>query len=341
MKLPHGMARWLIGLAAFLLTTSTLLAAEPDRKAWLEDWQKKNPQWRALHLSAPRPGQPAQVQTVDRRIARPDGHQRADPRDRLPASSSSRIRNWKAQGMNKEQARELAETCHKCGIRLIPLLNCLGHQSARGGPSALLKKYPEFDETPEIPASEQEHLLPRVVPLEPRRVHDRLRPLGRTDRRLRRRRLSRGHGRSLSDRQQELSPLRGQERGRTVRRRGQPLAPASGQGKRRGDADVGRPAAEIARVRQQVGGQPDRLAPGHRHGAQGHHHLRLALSAPGRLSFGALLPGKGLPRAAGDLPVPRCGAGLDPLVASRRQPSGCSASCSPAGRAAASACWQN
>ena len=44
--------------------------------------------------------------------------------------------------MNKEQARELAETCRKYGIRLIPLFNCLGHQSARGGPSALLKKHP-------------------------------------------------------------------------------------------------------------------------------------------------------------------------------------------------------
>ncbi|MGO9244621.1 MAG: hypothetical protein ACLQDC_07620, partial [Verrucomicrobiia bacterium] len=55
MKIENRTTSLLIGLAAFLLTTSTLRAAEPDRKAWLEDWQKKNPQWRALHMSAPRP----------------------------------------------------------------------------------------------------------------------------------------------------------------------------------------------------------------------------------------------------------------------------------------------
>lgn len=33
------------------------------------------------------------------------------------------------RGMNKEQARDLVETCRKNGIRLIPLFNCLGHQS--------------------------------------------------------------------------------------------------------------------------------------------------------------------------------------------------------------------
>ena len=33
------------------------------------------------------------------------------------------------RGINKEQARKLAETCRNNGIRLIPLFNCLGHQS--------------------------------------------------------------------------------------------------------------------------------------------------------------------------------------------------------------------
>ncbi len=59
------------------------------------------------------------------------------------------------RGMNKEQARDLVETCRKNGIRLIPLFNCLGHQSWGPGASALLKKHPEFDETPEIPQDDK------------------------------------------------------------------------------------------------------------------------------------------------------------------------------------------
>jgi hypothetical protein len=55
-------------------------------------------------------------------------------------------------GINKEQARRLAEACRKNGIRLIPLFNCLGHQSWAANTAALLKKRPEFDETPHIPA---------------------------------------------------------------------------------------------------------------------------------------------------------------------------------------------
>jgi hypothetical protein len=42
--------------------------------------------------------------------------------------------------------------CRQNGIRLIPLFNCLGHQSWAKNTGALLKKHPEFDETPQIPA---------------------------------------------------------------------------------------------------------------------------------------------------------------------------------------------
>jgi hypothetical protein len=152
MRIENRTARLLIGLAALLLTTSTLLAAEPDRKARLEDWQKKNPQWRALHMSAPRPDSLPKFQQLIADSLAPSGINvlilEIDYRFQFQSHPE-----LEGEGMNKEQARELAETCHKCGIRLIPLLNCLGHQSARGGPSALLKKYPQFDETPEIPAT--------------------------------------------------------------------------------------------------------------------------------------------------------------------------------------------
>lgn len=49
------------------------------------------------------------------------------------------------------QAGEFAALCRSNHIRLIPLFNCLGHQSWAKQTAPLLAKYPEFDETPQIP----------------------------------------------------------------------------------------------------------------------------------------------------------------------------------------------
>jgi hypothetical protein len=53
--------------------------------------------------------------------------------------------------LTREQAREFAAVCRSNHIRLIPLFNCLGHQSWAKQTAPLLAKYPEFDETPRIP----------------------------------------------------------------------------------------------------------------------------------------------------------------------------------------------
>ncbi|MGA2500163.1 MAG: family 20 glycosylhydrolase, partial [Tepidisphaeraceae bacterium] len=50
--------------------------------------------------------------------------------------------------VTKAGAARLAETCRKNKIRLIPQLNCLGHQSWAANTLPLLTKHPEFDETP-------------------------------------------------------------------------------------------------------------------------------------------------------------------------------------------------
>ncbi len=46
------------------------------------------------------------------------------------------------------RAHELATAARSLGIRLIPQINCLGHQSWSKTTLPLLTKYPEFDETP-------------------------------------------------------------------------------------------------------------------------------------------------------------------------------------------------
>jgi hypothetical protein len=53
-------------------------------------------------------------------------------------------------GLTRDDARALAAACKAHGIRLIPQLNCLGHQSWRRNAAALLKAHPEFNETPDV-----------------------------------------------------------------------------------------------------------------------------------------------------------------------------------------------
>jgi hypothetical protein len=50
--------------------------------------------------------------------------------------------------ITKAGAERLATAAREQGIRLIPEINCLGHQSWRSNTLPLLAKYPEFDETP-------------------------------------------------------------------------------------------------------------------------------------------------------------------------------------------------
>jgi hypothetical protein len=50
--------------------------------------------------------------------------------------------------LGKDDLRRVAAACRGHGIALIPLLDCLGHQSWAARNGALLTKHPEFDETP-------------------------------------------------------------------------------------------------------------------------------------------------------------------------------------------------
>lgn len=52
--------------------------------------------------------------------------------------------------LTKADVDKLAEACRKHGIRLVPQVNLLGHQSWAKETHALLRNYPEFDETPSI-----------------------------------------------------------------------------------------------------------------------------------------------------------------------------------------------
>ncbi len=52
------------------------------------------------------------------------------------------------EGLSADDARRIAGACRQAGVRLIPEIDLLGHQSWAGTTGRLLQAHPEFDETP-------------------------------------------------------------------------------------------------------------------------------------------------------------------------------------------------
>jgi len=57
--------------------------------------------------------------------------------------------------LSKEDVKNLVRVSRENGIRIIPQVNLLGHQSWAGELGNLLEKYPEFDETPHVEMPEE------------------------------------------------------------------------------------------------------------------------------------------------------------------------------------------
>ncbi len=51
--------------------------------------------------------------------------------------------------LSKHEVKKIVKACRENNIRLIPLIDLLGHQSGLNGPGKLLSVYPQFDETPQ------------------------------------------------------------------------------------------------------------------------------------------------------------------------------------------------
>ncbi|MDE2835132.1 MAG: family 20 glycosylhydrolase [Bacteroidota bacterium] len=59
------------------------------------------------------------------------------------------------EALSKEEVRRIVDAARSGSIRVIPLLNLLGHQSWHGTAKGLLREFPEFDETPHIELPEE------------------------------------------------------------------------------------------------------------------------------------------------------------------------------------------
>ena len=127
----------------------TLAAAESagPPAGWLQSWRAANPVWRGVHLSA---GNDEQLRRLEAQLPKLAGlgvnviilEVDYDFQFRSHPEIAS------SQGISESAARVLAEAARSHGIRLIPQLNCLGHQSWSRRTGQLLAKHPEFDETP-------------------------------------------------------------------------------------------------------------------------------------------------------------------------------------------------
>jgi len=52
--------------------------------------------------------------------------------------------------LSERDVKKIVEVCQHHGIRIVPQINLLGHQSWAGSTGNLLRVYPEFDETPSV-----------------------------------------------------------------------------------------------------------------------------------------------------------------------------------------------
>ncbi len=144
-----SMAVGTLGLLAEERLTPT--SEEPQEKGARDAERGKRKEWRAVHIMAPNPdGLPLLKRAVEEKLV-PLGVNvivleinykfayRSHPELRMNGA-------WDLQN-----AHDFATTCRQHHIRLIPQFNCLGHQSWGKTTFPLLVKYPEFDETPQIP----------------------------------------------------------------------------------------------------------------------------------------------------------------------------------------------
>jgi len=73
--------------------------------------------------------------------------------------------------LTEQDVKKLLAACRRAGVRLIPQINCLGHQSWASKTHGLLRSHPEFDETPGKYPGNKGIYCRSYCPLHPK-VHD-------------------------------------------------------------------------------------------------------------------------------------------------------------------------
>lgn len=126
-------------------------------------------EWRGVHLFAPWHDEMPMFKRVISESLAPMGVNVIiiEVNYKLAFDSHPELRE-PGKNFTKEDAHELAELCRNHNIRLIPQFNCLGHQSWAQTNFPLLVKYPELDETPDIPKDNKGIYCRSWCPLNPK-----------------------------------------------------------------------------------------------------------------------------------------------------------------------------
>jgi hypothetical protein len=155
-----------------LMTVST--AASPERTG--EAGKEAPGRWIGVHVLAPSPDLlPLLKQGISEALA-PMGVNVLIFEVNYDFQFQSHPELVGGKAWSKAQARELADQCRRHGIRLIPQFQCLGHQSWAKTTFPLLIKYPELDETPQIPKDNPDIYCRSWCPLHPK-VNENIFPL--------------------------------------------------------------------------------------------------------------------------------------------------------------------
>ena len=145
-------ARLGVGLLAGLILLCSCVAHRESPEARLrsrQHWADHHRTWRGVHLWLDRETAAQQlIQTLPRLADAGVNTVVIEVNYSFEFRSHPELRN--RQFITCATAHQLAAASRKCGIRLIPEFNCLGHQSFGGRVEPLLKIYPGFDETPTL-----------------------------------------------------------------------------------------------------------------------------------------------------------------------------------------------
>jgi hypothetical protein len=137
----------LLGLLAGCQTANNSRSVTHEEPAWTKSWRAQNPIWRGVHLSVQSDRQAEElIEQLPHLKAIGANVIVAEVDYSFDFQSHPELRG--PRYVTKDTAHRLARAARENGIRLIPQINCLGHQSWSSNTLPLLAKYPQFDETP-------------------------------------------------------------------------------------------------------------------------------------------------------------------------------------------------
>ena len=139
---------WLLAVLILPACRSNQTASPTgERLTWTKNWNRNNRVWRGVHFAVQNDEQASALEMALPKLASTGVNVVIAEVDYgFEFRSHPEVRAQ--QYLSKIKAGELTRAARAQGIRLIPQLNCLGHQSWSKTTLPLLKQHPEFDETP-------------------------------------------------------------------------------------------------------------------------------------------------------------------------------------------------